>query len=106
MIYTKGLCFGYECADVLSCTQVSTSRVILMTTTMTVRLESDIKARLDELAEATQRSKSFLAAEAIREYVEINEWQVKETQQALREADAGDFADDAELDTLADKWGR
>jgi predicted transcriptional regulator len=45
-----------------------------MSTTMTVRLEDDIKDRLDVLAEATQRSKSFLAAEAIRAYVENNEW--------------------------------
>jgi len=28
------------------------------------------------LAEAFQRSKSFLAAEAIREFVENNEWQL------------------------------
>ena len=36
-----------------------------MSTTMTVRLEDDVKDRLDVLAEATQRSKSFLAAEAL-----------------------------------------
>ena len=63
-----------------------------MSTTMTVRLENDVKDRLDALAEATQRSKSFLAAEAIRSYVENNEWQIGEIQAALKEADAGDFA--------------
>ena len=61
-----------------------------MSTTMTLRLEDDVKARLDELADATQRSKSFLAAEAIREFVENNEWR--------------DFSSDAEVAALAKKW--
>ena len=51
-----------------------------MSTTMTLRLEDDVKARLDKLADATQRSKSFLAAEAIREFVENNEWQIRRDQ--------------------------
>ena len=75
-----------------------------MSTTMTLRLEDDIKARLDTLAGATQRSKSFLAAEAIRDYVELNEWQIQQTQQALAEADAGDFASDEDVAALAAKW--
>ncbi len=39
-------------------------------TTLTVRLSSELKARLGKLAERTQRSKSFLAGEAIGNYVE------------------------------------
>jgi RHH-type transcriptional regulator, rel operon repressor / antitoxin RelB len=75
-----------------------------MSTTMTLRLEDDVKTRLDKLADATQRSKSFLAAEAIREYVENNEWQIREIKAALKEANAGDFASDAEVAALAKKW--
>lgn len=40
-----------------------------MTTTMTIRLSHDTKAQLDLLANATRRSKSFLAAEAVAAYV-------------------------------------
>jgi len=75
-----------------------------MSTTMTVRLDDDVKDRLDLLAEATQRSRSFLAAEAIRDYVESNEWQVREIQAALKEADGGDFASDEDVAALATKW--
>ena len=75
-----------------------------MSTTMTVRLEDEVKNRLDLLAESTQRSKSFLAAEAIREFVESNEWQIAEINAALTEADAGDFASDKEVSALAKKW--
>ena len=71
---------------------------------MTVRLEEDVKDRLDLLAEATQRSKSFLAAEAIREFIENNEWQIAEINAAIKEADAGDFASDKEVAALSKKW--
>jgi predicted transcriptional regulator len=77
-----------------------------MSTTMTIRIEDDVKDRLDRLAESTQRSKSFLAAEAIREYIANNEWQVAEIQTALKEADAGDFASEKEVAALARKWKR
>ena len=75
-----------------------------MSTTMTVRLEEDVKDRLDLLAEATQRSKSFLAAEAIREFIENNEWQIAEINAAIKVADAGDFASDKEVAALSKKW--
>jgi RHH-type rel operon transcriptional repressor/antitoxin RelB len=75
-----------------------------MSTTMTIRLEDDVKERLDVLAGATQRSKSFLAAEAIRAFVETNEWQIGEIQTALKEAKAGDFASDKDVAALAKKW--
>jgi predicted transcriptional regulator len=75
-----------------------------MSTTMTVRLEDDVKDRLNQLAQATQRSKSFLASEAIREFVETNEWQIGEIQTALGEADAGEFASEQDVKALAKKW--
>ena len=75
-----------------------------MSTTMTIRLEDEVKERLDKLAAPTQRSKSFLAAEAIRAFVESNEWQVAEIEAALAEADAGDFATEKEVAALATKW--
>jgi RHH-type rel operon transcriptional repressor/antitoxin RelB len=75
-----------------------------MSTTMTIRLEEEVKERLDRLAESTRRSKSFLAAEAIREFVENNEWQIAEIRAALKEAGAGDFATDKEVAAVARKW--
>jgi predicted transcriptional regulator len=75
-----------------------------MSTTITIRLEDEVKDRLDQLAAATQRSKSFLAAEAIRAFVDSNEWQVGEILAALKEADAGEFANDKDLAALTKKW--
>ena len=76
-----------------------------MSATMTLRLEPDLKRRLDDLAEATQRSKSFLAAQAIREFVDLNEWQVQEVRNALTEADREDFASDELVRDVLGKWG-
>jgi len=38
---------------------------------------------------STKRSKSFLAAEAIAAYVELNEWQIGEIAAGLAELDSG-----------------
>ena len=42
----------------------------MASTTLTVRLSPELKARLGKLAEQTHRTKSFLAGEAIGGYVE------------------------------------
>ena len=55
-----------------------------MSVAMTIRLDDDVNHRLDGLATTTRRSKSFLAAEAIRAYVDSNEWQVAEVRAALK----------------------
>ena len=68
---------------------------------MTIRLNDAVKGRLDKLADSTQRSRSFQAAEAIRDYVLAHEWPVAEIQVALIEADADQFASDADVAALA-----
>jgi len=73
---------------------------------LTLRLDSKLKKKLDKLAKATDRSRSFLVSEAIREYVALNEWQIEEIKKGLREADAGDFASDEEMEQTVRKWVR
>ena len=58
-------------------------------TTMTVRLSKELRNKLDRLAASTRRSKSYLAAEAIAEYVDANAWQVGAIRKAVEKADAG-----------------
>jgi predicted transcriptional regulator len=72
---------------------------------MTIRLEPELKSRLDKLSASTHRSRSFLAAEAVREFVEINEWQIQEIENAIKEANASDFSTDQELQAVLNKWG-
>jgi predicted transcriptional regulator len=72
-----------------------------MTEPVTLRLEADVRKRLDKLAKATARSRASLAAEAVRQYVELNEWQIAAIQEGVLEADAGQFIDHARLKA---KW--
>ncbi len=76
-----------------------------MSAIMSVRIEDDILARLDDLADATQRSKSFLAAEAIREYLDLNEWQIQHIKEAVELAKDGKFASEQKVAAVFKKWG-
>ena len=86
-------------------TQYNRAKSMSQSSTMTIRLDADLKTRLDKLADATHRSKSYLAAEAVREYIELNEWQLQEIQAAVTEADAGDFASEESVNAVFGKWG-
>lgn len=71
---------------------------------MSLRLPDEIADTLANLSKATGRSKSFLAVDALREYLAREAWQIEEIQKALMEADAGDFATPGEVSAIADKW--
>ncbi|MBD9630470.1 CopG family ribbon-helix-helix protein [Pseudomonas sp. PDM19] len=73
---------------------------------MSLRLSDDQSETLAKLAEATGRSKNFLAVQALEEYLNRESWQIGEIQQAIAEADAGDFASDAEVKAILNKWAR
>lgn len=61
---------------------------MLKAASLTVRVKPDTRSRLDNLARITRRSKSFVIEEALEQYLEVNEWQLKGIQDALIEADS------------------
>ena len=75
--------------------------------TMTLRLDADTFARLDELAETTDRSKAWLAAEAVKTYVALNEWQTKAIRDAVNRANRHDarFVSYEDVDAWLASWG-
>jgi len=73
---------------------------------LTLRLDAKLKNRLDRLSKSMNRSRSFVAAQAIQEFVTVNEWQIDEIRKGLAEADAGDFATDEEVQQVMKKWTR
>ena len=75
-----------------------------MSEVMTIRVDRKTKARLEKLAKVMDRTKSYVAAEAIRAYVDLNEWQIAEITAALKEADAGDFATEKQVQAVMRKW--
>lgn len=61
--------------------------------------DKDRKA-LDRIAKAQNRDRSFIINEAVRNYLELQEWQVAKIKQGLREADAGKFVSEDEVRAL------
>jgi len=71
-----------------------------------MRLPDELTNQLEALATATGRSKSFLAGQAIRDFIERESWQIAEITHAISEADNGDFASDDEVNAISAKWKR
>jgi RHH-type rel operon transcriptional repressor/antitoxin RelB len=71
---------------------------------VTLRLEPELRKQLDHLAKSQHRSRSFIAAEAIREYVAVNAWQIEDITKGLEEADRGDFATEEHVHRTVSKW--
>jgi RHH-type transcriptional regulator, rel operon repressor / antitoxin RelB len=74
-------------------------------TTFTIRVETGVKKRLERLAKGTGRSRSFLAAEAIAAYLEINEWQVAGIKRAMASLDRGEGIASDQVKAWVASWG-
>jgi len=75
---------------------------------MTLRLDDETNDRLTNLAGATDRSKAYLATQALKLFLENNEWQVREIKETLAEADAAgpdQFVDNDTVMAWMETWG-
>jgi predicted transcriptional regulator len=77
-----------------------------MTTTLSVRIDSNTKKQLEALAKRARRSKSFLAAEAIAAYVEAESWQLDEIRAGLEEPDKGRGVAHEDVSRWLRSWGK
>ena len=73
--------------------------------TFTVRVDAAAKKRLERLAKNTGRSRSFLAAEAINEYLDVNEWQVAGIKQAIESLERGEGVSHDRVKDWVTSWG-
>ena len=76
-----------------------------MHTTLSLRVPTETVEQLGQLAEATGKSRNFIAVRAMQDFIEREAWQVAEIMQALKEAEAGEFATEDEMAALDAKWG-
>ena len=77
----------------------------MKSTTFTVRVDTGVKKRLERLAKSTGRSRSFIAAEAINDYLEINEWQVAGIKRAIASLDRGKGIPHDQVTDWVASWG-
>ena len=76
----------------------------MTTSTFTIRADSRQIKRLEALAKSTGRSRSFLAADAISAYLDVNEWQVAGIKKAIASMDAGGGIDHADVKANVISW--
>jgi predicted transcriptional regulator len=77
----------------------------MASTVLSVRVPEELKEQLDYLSRSTKRSKAYLAAEALGDYVKKNAWRAKELHEALNEADKGVFISHEAMLAWADSLG-
>ncbi|HEY5207802.1 MAG TPA: ribbon-helix-helix protein, CopG family [Roseiarcus sp.] len=75
-----------------------------MTAAFTLRLDEATLDALDQLAEKTERSRSWVATKAIEDYVALNAWQIGKIEAGIAAADRGDFAGDDDVARVAGKY--
>jgi putative acetyltransferase len=74
--------------------------------TLSFRVDIDKARRLDELATATARPKSWLLEQALDAYLETQAWQVAHIEKGLKELDRGEGVPHAEVAPWLKSWGR
>jgi RHH-type transcriptional regulator, rel operon repressor / antitoxin RelB len=76
------------------------------TSTLTVRVPSHLKKRLDGLARTTGRNRSRVAVDALESYVEEREEQLAGIDQGIRDADAGRVISHDKVKRYLQSWGK
>jgi RHH-type rel operon transcriptional repressor/antitoxin RelB len=79
----------------------SMPRATAIKDTISFRLPAGTKQRIERLALATKRSKTFVIEEAITNYLNLNEWQVESILEGLKEIQTGQTTPH---ETVLAKW--
>ena len=76
-----------------------------MTELLSIRIDAGTKKRLEALSQSVNRSKSFLAAEAITNYVEAEERQLGEIAEGIAKLDANKTVPHEKVAKWLATWG-
>lgn len=76
----------------------------MTSSTLSVRVDQTQKQKLEALAKSTGRSRSYLAADAIAAYLDVNEWQVAGIKTAIKSLDASGGVPHADVKKWVGSW--
>ncbi len=65
--------------------------------TVSIELTEPVMARVDALAPDTERSRTRVVTDALDRLLQLEAWQIEDIKAGLREAEAGEFASEAEV---------
>jgi RHH-type transcriptional regulator, rel operon repressor / antitoxin RelB len=70
----------------------------------TVRLDDELTDQLEAMATGMDRSKSYLTALALREFVAREAWFIADVQKGLEQAQRGEFVPEEEMEALFEEF--
>jgi predicted transcriptional regulator len=75
-----------------------------MSQSVTLELDDETLQALDHLANRTERSRTEIISDAVRGYIEVQEWQLAKIQAGIAAADRGDFVSEEEIERIEQKY--
>jgi predicted transcriptional regulator len=70
----------------------------------TVRVDPEKQKQIDQLAQQLDRSRNYLVSQAIDEFLATHTWQITKIEAGLTAAERGEFATDAELEQIYNRY--
>ena len=71
----------------------------------TIRMENNILDRIDSMAKAMNRSRTWVINQAIQHFLSYEEWFVHEVSTGIEEAKNGELASDKKVAERFARWG-
>ena len=75
-------------------------------TLVSARIPVNVANRLEGLAKSLHRSKSYLAAQAIEEFVDLQEWHVEAIKEGIAAVERGDVVTHDHALAVLKSWGK
>jgi RHH-type rel operon transcriptional repressor/antitoxin RelB len=73
---------------------------------ISLELEPEVDARLTTVADTLHRSRAWVVEQAIKEFLDLQSWQLAAIRQGLDEADAGKLIPHEEVVAWVESWGK
>lgn len=73
---------------------------------VSVRLQPDLNEKLSTVADRLDRPKSWVIEQALKEFIELQMWQIASIEEGLRDADAGRIVKHEDVVAWVESWGR
>lgn len=71
---------------------------------ISLRVPNELYSKLEKIVKATKRNKADLLLHWVEQAIAIEEWQIQELEAGIKEADAGKFASNEEVERVLNKW--
>jgi predicted transcriptional regulator len=75
-----------------------------MSQSITLELDDETLQALDRLADRTELSRIDIVSHALRDYLQLQDWQLAKVQTGIEAADRGDFVREQEIDQIIQKY--